>query len=330
MTSQNTIASVSVDLDAVGCYWRIHALPGQPPEDSRHAILRRCLPRFAELFARLDIPATFFVVGQDLGDDREGRRLLAELAAAGHELASHTHTHPYDLVRLPAARITEEIDRAHQEIAACAGRAPVGFRAPGYEVSAQVLDLLCQRSYQYDSSAFPSVPYYGAKAVVMLAMRLTGRASGSILGSPRVLSAPAYPYHPAARDPYRRGTLPLLELPMAVTPLLRLPVIGTSVITAPAWLRRHMIAACLRRPFFNLELHGIDLADATADQLPAALVARQPDLRRPLAAKLLALESALLQIREAGATFQTLAAVSAGGLALALGCPAAPVGPSGP
>ena len=53
---------------------------------------------------------------------------------------------------------------------------------------------------------------------------------------------------------------------MAVTPGLRLPVIGTSLITAPGWLRRHLVASALREPFFNLELHGIDLCDADTHQ----------------------------------------------------------------
>ncbi len=312
MNSQNTTASVSVDLDAIGCYWRIHALPGQPPEDARRAILRRCLPRFADLFARAGVRATFFVVGQDLIDDPDGRRLLADLAADGHELASHSHTHPYDLVRLATSQIADEIDRAHDAIGSCAGRAPAGFRAPGYEISGAVIDLLCARSYRYDSSAFPSIPYYGAKAAVMAAMRVIGRPSGSYLGSPRILTAPTAPYHPASGRPYRRGDLPIWELPMAVTPGLRLPVIGTSLITAPVWLRRHMVASALRRPFFNLELHGIDLADAVADGIPAALIARQPDLRRALAAKRAALESTLAEIRAAGATFKTLTDVVGG------------------
>jgi len=306
MMAQNTIASVSVDLDATACYWRIHALPGAPPEEARRLILRRCLPRFGELFARAGIKATFFVVGQDLADDAEGARHLAQLAAAGHELANHSYTHPYDLVRLTAGEIAAEIDRAHQAIGACTGTAPVGFRAPGYTVSAQVLELLCARAYRYDSSAFPSLPYYAAKAAVMAAMRLLRRPSGSYLGSPAVVTAPLEPYRPAAGAPYRRGALPIVELPMAVTPMLRLHVIGTSVVTFPEWLRRRMVAAALRRPFFNLELHGIDLADAEADGFPPALVARQPDLRRPLAAKRGALERTLAEARAAGATFQTL------------------------
>src|SRR5882672_2250944 len=94
------VVSVSVDLDPVECYWRIHALPGAPPEDARHAILRRCLPRFAELFARHGVRATFFVVARDLEEDALGRGLLGQLARDGHELASHTYSHPYDLVCL--------------------------------------------------------------------------------------------------------------------------------------------------------------------------------------------------------------------------------------
>jgi peptidoglycan-N-acetylglucosamine deacetylase len=302
---------VSVDLDALACYYRIHALPGAPPEAARFAVLRRCLPRFAALFARHGVRATFFVVGADLEADAEGRAALAALARAGHELASHTHTHPYDFVRLGAAEIAGEIDRAHAAIADCAGTPPVGFRAPGYEISAEALAALAARAYRYDSSVFPSASYYGAKAAVMAAMRAVGRRSGSVLGDPRVLLAPRVPYRPAAGAPYRAGGAGILELPIAVTPLARLPVIGTSLIVAPAWLRRRLVAAALRERLFNLELHGIDLCDADADGVPPALVARQPDLRRPLAHKLAALDETLTAARAAGARFATLAEAAA-------------------
>lgn len=300
------LASVSIDLDAIACYFRIHAL-GDVPEGARTIVLHQCLPRFAELFAELGIKATFFVVGQDLDEDPEGRRLLAELAGLGHELANHSFTHPYELVRLPRARIAEEIDRAHAVIGAAANAAPVGFRCPGYEVSNDVIALLAERAYAYDSSAFPSLPYYGAKAAVMGVMKALGRTSGSILGSPRVLLAPREPYRPSHAEVYRRGDAPLWELPMAVTPWLSLPVIGTSIITFPEVLRRRMVASALRAPFFNLELHGIDLADADADGVPAALVAKQPDLRVPLSRKLGALRSTLVEAQAAGARFVPLA-----------------------
>jgi peptidoglycan/xylan/chitin deacetylase (PgdA/CDA1 family) len=302
---------VSVDLDAIGCYYRIHALDGAPPEPARHAILRRCLPRFADLLARHGARATFFVVGADLDEDPEGRATLAGLARAGHELANHTHTHPYDFIRLGAGAIADEIDRAHAAIAACAGAPPVGFRAPGYEISGEALDALSARGYRYDSSVFPSASYYGAKAAVMGAMRVTGRKSGSVLGDPRVLLAPRHPYRPAPGAPYRDGGSGIVELPIAVTRVARLPVIGTSLTLAPAWLRQRMLASALREPLFNLELHGIDLCDADADGIPPELVARQPDLRRPLAHKLAVFEQTLSAARDAGARFATLAEAAA-------------------
>jgi peptidoglycan-N-acetylglucosamine deacetylase len=298
--------AVSVDLDAVACYYRIHALGEPPTGPARQAVLRRCLPRFADLFGRHDLRATFFVVGADLEEDAEGRALLADLARGGHELANHSHTHRYDFARLSRPAMAEEIDRAHAAVAACAGAAPVGFRAPGYAINADALDLLSARGYRYDSSVFPSAAYYGAKALVMGAMRAAGRPSGSCLDNPRVLLAPRRPYRPAPTAPYRHGGDGILELPIAVTPLARLHVIGTSLILAPAWLRRHLVSVALRAPLFNLELHGIDLADADADEIPPALVARQPDLRRPLAHKLAALDETLAAARAAGSRFTTL------------------------
>jgi len=127
-----------------------------------------------------------------------------------------------------------------------------------------------------------------------------------------VLLAPRRPYRPAAGAPYRDGGGGIVELPIAVTRVARLPVIGTSLTLAPAWLRRRMIAAAVREPLFNLELHGIDLCDSDADDIPAALIARQPDLRRPLAHKLAVFEETLAAARDAGARFATLADVAAG------------------
>lgn len=302
--------AVSVDLDGLGCYYRIHALGEPPAPPLRHLVLRKCLPRFADLFARHGIAATFFVVGSDLEDDRAGRALLADLARAGHELANHTHTHPYHFTRLSRADMAGEIDRAHAAIAEAGGRAPIGFRAPGYAINAQAFELLLARGYAYDSSVFPSPPYFLAKAAVMGAMRLFGKRSASVLDDPRALLAPRAPYRAAAAAPYRPTSSAegLLEIPIAVTPGTRLHVIGTSLILAPGWLRRRMISAAFAAPLFNLELHGIELADAEQDQIPAALVARQPDLRRPLADKLRLFDELFAQVRARGGRFVRLAA----------------------
>ena len=289
--------SVSIDVDPVPCYYRIHGL-GPAPTELREVVLRRCVPRFAELLARRGLVGTFFIVGED-GDlargapARAARALLGELVAAGHELGNHSHTHPYEMARLGPEAVAREIGDCDAVLRAVTGKAPAGFRAPGYDLSATMLAELARRGYAYDSSIFPAPAYYAAKAAVMAGLRAAGKDSGAVMTDPRALVAPANPYRPAMDAPWRRGQAPLVELPIAVTPWLRVPAIDTSLLNLPAWARDRVVAAMRRRPFFNLELHGIDLCGADEDGIPGELVAKQPDLRRPLAEKEAALDAVL-------------------------------------
>jgi len=289
------LASVSVDLDPIGCYYRIHAL-GAAPAELSDIVLRRSLPRYLEILQRHRVRATFFVVASDLAT-AAGRALVRDIAAAGHEVGNHSYSHPYEMATLPRARVREEIRRAHEDIGAATGRKVVGFRAPGYDVSADMLDELMALGYVYDSSIFPAPGYYVLKAGVMAALRLIGRPSGAVLTNPRALLAPADPYRPDPRAPWRRGQATLVELPIAVTPGWRLPAIGTNLLVAPAGLRGCWLDALERRPFFNFELHGIDLIDADEDGIPSALVARQPDLRLSLVSKQRAFEAILDRLK---------------------------------
>ena len=297
------VCAISIDVDPLPCYYQIHGLGyATAPPALRDVVTRRALPRFAELFARRGLAATFFVVGEDLDVSvlgaraRAARAMYGDLSRDGHELGNHSYSHPYDLARWPGERAGEEVTRAHELIGEVGGRVR-GFRAPGYDLSAALLGELERLGYAYDSSIFPAPGYYAAKAAVMAALLAAGRPSGAVLTDPRALVAPGQPYRPARTAPWRRGDSALLELPVAVTPYLRAPAIGTSLLLAPGWLRMRLVGAMRRRGFFNLELHGIDLIDAEEDGIPGELVARQPDLRSPLARKREALESVLDQVQ---------------------------------
>ena len=309
------LVSVSVDLDPIPCYYRIHAL-GEAPSELRDVVMRRALPRLAELFARHGIKATWFVVGEDLDDAAVGkdsaaaaRALLRERVAAGDELGNHSEHHLYDLARRSAGEVAREIGDCDARLRELTGGPIAGFRAPGYDLSATMLAELAARGYRYDSSIFPAPSYYALKLAVMAGLRLMGRPSGAVVTDPRALIAPTDPYRPALTAPWRRGRAPLVELPIAVTPWLRTPTIGTWLLLAPRWLREHWLHAMRRRAFFNLELHGIDLCDAELDGIPGELCARQPDLRRPLDDKVATLDAILARlVRER--TAATLAEVA--------------------
>jgi peptidoglycan-N-acetylglucosamine deacetylase len=292
------LCSVSIDLDPIDCYYRIHGL-GPAPAELADVVLDSCLPRFLDLFERRGIACTLFVVGADVdlaargAAARAARARLTGAAAGGHELGNHSYGHRYDLARLPPGEAAPEIERAHRLLGELGGREVRGFRAPGYDLSPVMVDELMRLGYLYDSSIFPAPGYYAAKAAIMGLMRATGRASGAVLTDPRALLAPADPYRPSPTAPWRRGQASIIELPIAVTPGTRLPAIGTSLLLAPQWARTRLLESMRRRRFFNLELHGIDLADTDDDGIPGDLAAREPAFRAPLQHKLRALEATL-------------------------------------
>jgi len=284
--------AVSIDLDGIRCYYRIHGL-GTAPAELEHSILERALPRAAALFARHGIHVTWFVVGRDIDKDvggdgaqrsANGARLGA-LAAAGDELGNHSYSHPYELARLTPGEIDREIAGCDRVLRGL-GPAVRGFRAPGYDVSPAMLDVLARLGYRYDSSVFPSPGYYAAKAAVMTMLAALRKPSGAVMTNPRLLAAPAVPYRPSMSAPWKRGQAPIVELPIATTPWLRVHAIGTSLLVAPTWLRDRLVDAMAKREFWNLELHGIDFTDAEQDGIPGELVDRQPDLRIPIDDKL--------------------------------------------
>jgi hypothetical protein len=286
MPSHRKLCGISVDLDPLTAYYQIHGL-GDPPLQLRHTILHKALPRFEELFAEAEVPATFFVVGRELEGSEAAQGVVRRMVAAGHELGNHTYTHPYDLGSMPEQVIDEEIRKAHEVIVSAVGpeHAPEGFRKPGYVSNAKIMRVLANHGYRYDSSMFPSPPYYVAKLGVMAGMFLRGRRSGAVINDPRSLLCPAEPYRPDVRRPWRRGQSPLVELPVAALPWSRLPAIGTFIAVSPAMVRRYFLDAMAKRGFFNFELHGIDLADAIEDRIPTELAGRQPDLRVPFVDK---------------------------------------------
>ncbi len=277
------LAAVSVDLDTLPHYLRIQGLDEALIDERARALVSKvAIDRYLELFDGR--PATFFAIGEDVADPPMAKALKA---AHGQnvEIASHSFAHDYALSRLPAAQISADLKKAHDAIAKAVGVAPVGFRAPGYTMSPALLQAVAGQGYRYDSSTFPATPYYSAKALVMGALKLLGRPSRAVLDTPRVLFAPRVPYRPDLLAPYSTGQAPLIELPMAVAPLTRMPFIGTVVTQLPWALVKATYAGLKSDALLNFELHAIDVLDES-DGVPPALARQQRDLKVPVREKL--------------------------------------------
>jgi hypothetical protein len=294
------LTALSVDVDEVHHYFAIHGLA--PPDRAATLAYDLALPRLGAFAEARGIPLTFFVVGDDLARP-ESAAVLRALAARGHAVESHSQGHRYDLTRLSPAEIAREVEEGARSIERVTGRRPKGFRAPGYTVSDALFDALEASGVAFDSSVFPCPAYYLTKAAVMAGMRLRGRTSRSILDTPRVLAAPARPYRPGPRW-HLRGARSFVELPVQVTPGLRLPFIGSSVTLAGPRGARTLARMCAGEALVNLELHAMDFLDA-ADGL-ADLAPHVAELRVPLARRTAALTEALDVLVSAGHAFVTL------------------------
>ncbi len=296
------LCALSVDLDEIHCYHAIHGLAA-PSGPTAHAVYATAVPRYLQVLSDLGVPCTFFVIGQDLGDDVAIASTLA-LRDAGHELANHTQHHRYDFVRLSPPDLRAEIIDANRAVQRVTGILPVGFRAPGYTITDEVFDALADLGMVYDTSVFPCPVYWAGKAVFITGTQILGRRSRSIVDTPAVLAAPADPYLPG-RPYWRRGTEDsVVELPVGVTRLARLPYIGTSLMLAGPSRVDWLTAQIVGRPLVNLELHGLDLLDQH-DGL-TQLRAYQRDLSVPVAVKTATLRRVVNDLRTQGYRFVTL------------------------
>jgi peptidoglycan-N-acetylglucosamine deacetylase len=284
--------SVSVDLDEIACYSAVHGLTLGA---GCHAVYDVALERIRDFAASLALPLTLFVIARDL-DRAQNLAMLRGAVADGHEIGNHTLDHLYDLTRRPQSEQIVQVVEANRRMEALLGVEPTGFRAPGYTMTDTLMTVLREAGFSYDSSVFPCPAYYGAKAATLLGMKFFGRVSNSVLDSPNVLRAPTIPYRTG--EPYWAPGTGMLELPIQVVGSLRLPFIGTSLtLLGPSGaqlLTRQLVGV----PFVNLELHGMDFLEAR--DVPKPLLAVQPDLRVPLARKLIVFRGVLETLRSHG------------------------------
>jgi peptidoglycan/xylan/chitin deacetylase (PgdA/CDA1 family) len=295
------LCAVSVDLDEIPNYFAIHGLEPSVSERTTNAVYDVAVARLLGLADEERIPLTLFAIGSDLVREQNRERLRGA-HDHHHEIANHTLDHRYDLTKLGRDQIARQIEGGIAAVKRATGEAPVGFRAPGYTITDEVFDVLAEIGARYDSSVFPCPAYWALKASAIGFYKARGRPSRSIVDTPNVLRAPMRPYF-VGRPYYKRGT-GMLELPIQVTPKLRLQFIGTTLTMAGPTGARKLAEMCVGEPLVNLELHGIDVLDER-DGLEE-LAPHQIDVRIARERKLAAIRAVIAVLRDAGYAFTTL------------------------
>jgi peptidoglycan/xylan/chitin deacetylase (PgdA/CDA1 family) len=211
------ISSLSCDLDDKWSYLKTHGDDGWKMLPS---FLEIVVPRILAILKRLDLQATFFIVGQD-ASLRRNSKLLRSIHEAGHEIGNHSHKHEPWLHLYSKEEIGNEIALAEKFIEQATGQRPVGFRGPGYSLSHAAVRELVHRGYLYDATTFPSLLtplvrlYYFSTANFTASEKRQRRALGGKMRDGLRSNRPYYWNVDGKR---------LLEIPVTTVPLFKMPM----------------------------------------------------------------------------------------------------------
>jgi len=259
--------SLSLDLDNKWSYLKTH---GSDEWKKFPSYFDTVVPRILEFMDPRDIKLTFFIVGQDAALEKN-HESLASISAAGHEVANHSFNHEPWLHLYTEEQLHAEMESAEEAIESATGVKVKGFRGPGFSLSTRTLEVLRNRDYSYDATAFPNLLNPLARAYFFAKSNLTDEQKEqrkALFGSYSDAFRPVKPYH---------WTLPegeLLELPVTTMPLFKVPVhfsyliylAGFSKTIAMLYLRITIMLCKLTRTEPSLLLHPLDFMGAEDDE----------------------------------------------------------------
>ena len=108
-----------------------------------------------EVLAKLDIKATFFVVGEISDQCNE---LLGNLHSFGHEIALHGNTHT-PLQQFTQMEFRNDVKRGRDKLESIIQTSILGYRAPYFSLTKKTLwapQILSEENFVYSSSVLPA------------------------------------------------------------------------------------------------------------------------------------------------------------------------------
>ncbi len=210
-------ASISLDLDDQWSYMKVH---GDEGWETFPSYLDIVVPIFLDVFDKLDIKITFFVVGQDAAIEKN-HKILQSIIERGHEIGNHSFHHESWLKTYSKEKIEAEIEMAEEAIIKATGTRTNMFRGPGFSWSNDLLEVLQKRNYLFDASILPTYisplmrRYYFAKSKLTKEQKESRK---ELFGSFKEGFYPLKPYVWKFKNDKK-----LLEIPVTTIPVFKLP-----------------------------------------------------------------------------------------------------------
>jgi peptidoglycan-N-acetylglucosamine deacetylase len=217
-------ASITSDIDTLASIYK--GVGCRPPDGYTYAELQMGLENFALFLDDYGIKATLFMVGNDFKPEKN-HSVIQTMSAQGHEIANHTMTHAQGFRLLSSEEKEAEIAGMEEICERVVGKKPVGFRSPGWNMGDDAIEILKRRGYTYDSSIHPMILTPLMKFLHWRSMSGYDTAMRTTLGHLYYMFAPRKPYHSGSSRLGRPGKGGILEFPLTVLPLVRLPFWAT-------------------------------------------------------------------------------------------------------
>lgn len=202
------------------------------------SLCEKDLDSVLDLFRRLNISATFFVLGEIAEKSPE---LVEKIVKEGHEVACHGYNHN-SMSELGEQEFKDQTKKAKGIIKRILGQEPLGYRAPNSRISTEAINILENLGFHYDSSVMPC-------------WRIPGW-----YGDP---FAPITPYKPSRKDISREDCdRDFWEVPVAVFPRIRLPGGGGWYLRNFGYLwTRTIVKMLLKKGPATLYVHPWEVSD---------------------------------------------------------------------
>ena len=265
-------ASISIDVDTLSSIYK--GLGCTRPGGYTYIEFRTGMENMASFFNPYNIKTTMFMVGNDF--KYEGNLgHIRDIHKDGHEIGNHSMTHPQGFRWLPAQEKEQELRSMGEICNQVTGRSPVGFRSPGWNVDDATIPILKKLNYVYESSVFPTFLMPVMKFAHWRSMSSQPKPNRTTMGMGKYMLAPIRPYHTSANSLSSRGTDGLLEFPVCVTPILRIPFFATMQLASGPGFSRFFYNQIRRHGLpINFQMHLSDFVDYSlpefSDQMPAA------------------------------------------------------------
>ncbi len=216
MKKNKAIASLSLDLDNLWSYLKIH---GGDDWKGFPSYLDKFVPHVLEILDSHGLKITFFIVGQDAAIVGN-RKALKSIADDGHEIANHSFNHESWLHLYSKKELEKEIQDTEANFKSFTDQKPVGFRGPGFSWSMELFEVLVENGYHYDASTLPTWIGPLARKYYFMTSNLTKEEKEvrkMLFGRFRDGFRGVKPYH------WNVAGGKLLEIPVTTFPVFRVP-----------------------------------------------------------------------------------------------------------